>query len=159
MGESAGGNLTLGLLMRLKRLGLPLPACAVPISPVTELARMHAPPARVRNIQKDPMIPLHTMWRMHMLYVGGLDGSDPEISPLYGDYRGLPPLYFLVGETEVLLDDSLLAARQARDAGVDARVDVWPVLPHAFPLFKHLFPEIIQARHDIAAFARGHLKS
>jgi hypothetical protein len=32
-------------------------------------------------------------------------------------------------------------------------------LPHAFPLFKHLFPEILQARRDIAAFARGHLKS
>ncbi|HXG27808.1 MAG TPA: alpha/beta hydrolase fold domain-containing protein [Nevskiales bacterium] len=157
-GESAGGNLTLGLLLRLKRLGLPLPACAVPISPVTEMARVHAPPARVRNIRRDPMIPLHTMGRMLQLYAADLDGSDPELSPLYGDYAGLPPLYFLVGETEVLLDDTLLAAKQARAAGVDVQVDVWPLLPHAFPLFKRMFPEVTQARRDIVAFARQHLK-
>ncbi|MDR3419318.1 MAG: alpha/beta hydrolase [Nevskia sp.] len=156
-GESAGGNLTLGLLQRIRRSGLPMPACAVPISPVTEMARVHAPPARVTNIRRDAMLPLHSFGRMLQLYADGLDGSDPELSPLYADYRGLPPLYFVVGETEILLDDSLLAARQALAAGVDARVDVWPVLPHAFPLFRFMFPEVRQAREDIVAFMREQL--
>ena len=156
-GESAGGNLTLGTLQRIRKAGLPMPACAVPISPVTEMARVHAPPARVRNVRRDPLIPLHTMGKMLQMYAGNLDGSDPELSPLYADYSGFPPLYFIVGETEVLLDDSLLAARQARDAGVETKVDVWPVLPHAFPLFKRLLPEVSVARRDIVAFAKQHL--
>jgi acetyl esterase/lipase len=158
-GESAGGNLVLGLLQRIRRAGLPMPACAVPISPVTEMARAHAPPARVANIRRDAMLPLHVFSRMLQLYADGMDGSDPELSPLYADYRGLPPLYFMVGESEILLDDSLLAARRAEAAGVEVRVDVWPVLPHAFPLFKSMFPEEVrQAREDILAFMHEQLQ-
>ncbi|MDD3765064.1 MAG: alpha/beta hydrolase [Nevskiales bacterium] len=156
VGESAGGNLTLGLLQRIRRAGLPRPACAVPISAVTEMARVHAPPSRVANFKRDPIIPLHTMGGMLQMYAADLDGSDPELSPLYADFNGFPPLYFLVGESEVLLDDTLLAAQCADAAGVDVRVDVWPVMPHAFPLFQSLLPETRLARQDIGEFIRRH---
>jgi monoterpene epsilon-lactone hydrolase len=153
-GDSAGGNLTLGLLQRIRRHGWPMPACAVPISPVTELGRAHFPPSRGFNAKRDPMIPIKAMYRVDEFYAGDWDASDPELSPLYADYRGFPPLFFLAGATEVLLDDSVMAVRQAVAAGVDARVDVWPVMPHAFPLFESLLPEAKIARHDIAAFIR-----
>lgn len=159
MGESAGGNLTLGTLQRIRKAGLPMPACAIPISPVTEMARMHAPPARVRNVRRDPLLPLHTFGRMLQMYAEGLDGSDPELSPIYANYKGMPPMYFLVGETEVLLDDTLMVERQAREAGVKTQLDVWPVLPHAFPLFKTLLPEVSIARQDIATFIGKHLQN
>ncbi len=76
---------------------------------------------------------------MTQWYINGQDASNPEISPLYADYAGFPPLYFLVGEEEFLLDDTLLAAERAREAGVETQLDVWPVLPHAFPLFESMF--------------------
>ena len=156
-GESAGGNLVLGLLQRIRKGGLPMPACAVPISAVTEMARGYAPPSRIYNQGRDPMFPGGALIEVLQLYVGAADGADPELSPLYADYRGFPPLYFLVGETELLLDDSVLAARQAVEAGVDTRIDVWPLLPHAFPLFANVFPEARQSHEDIVAFIRQHL--
>lgn len=157
-GESAGGNLTLGLLQRIRRNDWPMPACAVPISPVCEMARVHVPLSRVINCRRDPLIPIHAMASMLPLYIGEQDATNPELSPIYANCRGFPPLFFLVGETEVLLDDTLITAEHARQAGVNTRVDVWPVLPHAFPLFIRLLPEALQARNDIIAFIREHVR-
>lgn len=157
-GESAGGNLVLGLLQRIRRAGQPMPACAVPISPVTEVARVHAPPSRRDMARRDPMIPIQSFSKMILYYAGDADGSDPELSPIFADYTGFPPLYFVCGEDEILLDDSLIAARRARAAGVTTQLDVWPVLPHAFPLLEGLFPEAAGARRDIAAFMRARLE-
>jgi len=157
IGESAGGNLVLCLLQRIRRAGLPMPACAVPISAVTELARTHAPPARGFNAKREALIPAAFAYRMTQWYVHGQDASNPEISPLYAEYTGFPPLYFLVGEEEFLLDDTLLAAERAREAGVETQLDVWPVLPHAFPIFESMFSEAPQARKDMVAFIRRHV--
>jgi acetyl esterase/lipase len=120
------------------------------------MGRAHGPPSRGRNARRDPVIPIQAIYKVDDLYAGDWDASDPELSPLYADYRGFPPLYFLVGESEVLLDDSLLAARQAEEAGVTVQVDVWPVLPHAFPLFPMLV-ENREVHQDMLRFARQHL--
>ena len=156
-GESAGGNLTLGLLQRIRRRDWPMPACAVPISPVTEMARVHVPMSRVLNRHKDPLLPVNAFSVLGQLYVGDQDATDPELSPIYANCKGFPPLYFLVGETEILLHDSLIMAEHARRDGVETKVDVWPVLPHAFPLFIRILPEALQARNDIIDFIRQHL--
>ena len=158
-GDSAGGNLALGLLQRIAKAGLPMPACAVLVSPVTEMGRVHAPPSRARNAKREALLPIAALQRVDTLYAGDRDAADPELSPLYADYRGFPPLYFLAGEREVLLDDTLLAAEAARADGVETRLDVWPVLPHAFPLFEPIFPEVSAARQDIVAFMQAHLPS
>lgn len=158
-GDSAGGNLALGLLQRIRKAGQPMPACVFLLSPLTEMGRVHAPPSRARNRRRDAVIPIAAMHRIDALYAGGHDAADPELSPLYADFRGFPPLHFVVGDTEVLLDDSLLAANQAAIAGVNVQVDVWPHLPHAFLLFERLFPEIATARTDLVRFVRTHLPS
>jgi monoterpene epsilon-lactone hydrolase len=156
VGESAGGNLVLCLLQRIRKAGLPMPACAVPISPITDLARAHAPPSRARNANSEALVPQDFAYRMTKLYAGALDPMDPEISPLYADFAGFPPLFFLASEREILLDDSRLAVQKARDAGVDTKLDIWPVLPHAFILFESMFVEASQARKDVVEFIRGH---
>ena len=89
-------------------------------------------------------------------YIGGQDASYPEISPLYANYAGFPPRYFLAGECEILLDDSMPAAQRAREAGVETQLDAWPVLPHALLLFESTFSEAPQARRDIIVFVRRH---
>lgn len=156
-GDSAGGNLTLGVLQRARRKSLPMPACVLPVSPATELGRIHGPPSRHLMRHRDAILPITSLQRVDDLYAGDWDASDPELSPLYADYRGFPPMFFIVGADEVLCDDSILAAQQAQAAGVDVRCDVWPVLPHAFPLFEALFPETVVVRKDMVAFLRLHL--
>lgn len=157
-GESAGGNLLLGLLQRIRKAGLPMPCCGVPVSPGTEMGRIHAPPSRTLRMHSDPILPMAALARVGEMYAGGLDASDPEISPMYADCSGFPPLYLLASDGEVLLDDTVMFARNARQYGVDVRFEVWPLLPHAFPLFEQWFPEVAQAREDIAAFMREHLE-
>lgn len=156
-GESAGGALTLGVLQRIRKAGLPMPACAVPISPVTEMGRLHAPPSRAMKLHSDPMLPIASLQRVDEMYAGDWDASDPELSPLYADLTGFPPLYLLASDSEVLLDDTVLLARRAREAGIPTQLEVWPILPHAFPLFERWMPEVKEARLDIVAFMRAHL--
>jgi acetyl esterase/lipase len=156
-GESAGGNLVLGVLQRIRKAGLPMPACAVPISPATEFGRIHAPPSRAYKLHSDPLLPIASLQRVDEMYAGDWDASDPELSPLYADVKGFPPMYLLASDSEVLLDDTVLLARRMREAGIETKLDVWPVLPHAFPLFEGIYPEVRQARKDIIEFIRGHI--
>ena len=153
-GESAGANLVFGVLQRIRKQGWAMPAGAIAISPVTEMGRIHAPPSRTSKRQSDPILPIATLQRVNALYAGGWDTSDPELSPLYADCSGFPPLYFIASDAEVLLDDTLLLACRARAAGVDVKLDVWPLLPHAFPLLANWLPEAHGAGEDMAAFMR-----
>jgi len=90
------------------------------------------------------------------VYCPGQDRTAASISPLFGNWSGLPPLYFVAGSTEMLLDDSIRAQDRAVQAGVEASIDVWPQMPHVFPLFDWL-PESRQAMSDIAAFIAKNL--
>jgi acetyl esterase/lipase len=156
-GESAGGNLVLGLLQRIRKNGWAMPACAVPISPGTEMGRLHSPPSRVTRRKQDALLDVASLHRVQELYAGNHDSSDPELSPLFANFKGFPPMYLLASDAEVLLDDTVLLVQRAREAGVETKMNVWPLLPHAFPLFEQLFPEAREARKDIVAFMREHL--
>ena len=155
-GESAGGNLVLGVLQRIRKAGLPMPSCAVPISPVTEMGRLHAPPSRPHKAKSDPLLPIAALQHIDEWYAGNWDASDPELSPLYADLKGFPPLFLLASDGEVLRDDSILFANRCREAGIPVRLEVWPILPHAFPLFTRIMPEAREALDDIEAFIRQH---
>lgn len=156
-GDSAGGNLLLALLQRIRKANLPMPACAVPVSPVADLSRVHGLPSRYKVWHSDPLLPAHAMQRMCSEYAGAHDSADPEISPVYMDCDGLPPLYFLASRNEILMDDTVFLARRSSAAGIDTTCHVWPLLPHAFPLFADVFPEAKSARSDIANFIGRHL--
>lgn len=158
-GDSAGGNLALGVLQRIRKAGLPMPACATLVSPVTEMGRIHSPPSRYRLAKSDPLLPMAALQRIDDLYAGDWDASDPELSPLYMDCAGMPPLHFLATDNEILVDETVMLAHRAHEAGVKTTCHVWPKFPHAFPLFEGMFPEVRPAREEIAAFARRHLAS
>jgi monoterpene epsilon-lactone hydrolase len=154
-GDSAGGNLALVTLMRARDARLPPPDCAVLLSPATDIA-LGSPSMRY-NAKADPMFSAGAIDLLPDMYCPGLERALPLISPLHGDWTGLPPLYFLAGSTEMLLDDSVRAHDRAQQAGTSARIDVWPDMPHVFPLFAML-PEARQAVADIVAFIGEHTR-
>lgn len=128
-GDSAGGNLTLITALRLKELGLPAPGVLVCFSPVTDFsgAQMHNPPAG------DPLINPAWIDQAVALYCPvGMDRQDPRLSPLFAELNGLSPLLIQVGEDELLLNDSLRFAEQAKAAGVSLQLEVYPGLWHVF---------------------------
>jgi acetyl esterase/lipase len=139
--------------MRARDGGLPLPDAAVLLSPSTDLTMSGA--SHEYNERLDPMFSELATRLLPDLYCPSAARDHPWLSPLFGDWRGLPPLLFHAGSTEMLLDDSVRAHDRARAAGVNARLRVWPGLPHVFQLFRWL-PEARLALDDIAAFLREH---
>ncbi len=154
-GDSAGGNLALALLLRLRDAGIPLPAGAVLLSPATDLAvtgDLH-----VTRKAVDPYFVNVGPSTFIEEYVGAHDVREPYISPLCADLRGLPPLLIHAGDHEVLLDDSVRLGERAIAAGVDARTVVWPGMMHVFQVFAPFLPEARRANREIAEFIRARI--
>lgn len=84
-------------------------------------------------------------------YVGAGDARDPLVSPVFGNYAGIPPLLIQVGEYEVIRDDSVRIAAKARVDGVNVQLEVWPVQVHVFQI--RGLPESRLAVAHIADFA------
>jgi acetyl esterase/lipase len=150
-GDSAGGGLTAVTLMRARDAGLALPDAAVLLSPALDLTMSGA--SYGYNERLDAMFSAAATRLLPNVYCPGQDLRHPWISPLFADWRGLPPLLFHVGSTEMLHDDSVHARERATVAGVEARLRIWPGMPHVFQLFEWL-PEATLALDDIAAFLR-----
>jgi acetyl esterase/lipase len=150
-GDSAGGNLTLATLLALRDRRLKLPAAAIPISPVTDLTLASDSLKTVH----DPIISAKTMpiFRDHYLGKDG-DPKAPLASPVFGDYRGLPPILIQVGEHEMLRDDSVRVAKKARADGASATLEVWPGMFHVFQSHEPLLPDACEAIEHIAEFVR-----
>ena len=152
-GDSAGGNLSLVTLMRARDALLPLPDCAVLLSPATDLT-MSGPSNRY-NAKADPMFSPVAIDLLPDVYCPGQDRRNPRLSPLFGDWSGLPPLLFHAGSTEMLLDDSVRAHDRAVQAGVEAEIEVWAGLPHVFHVFS-LMPESRAGVRAVAEFIGRH---
>lgn len=150
-GDSAGGALSLGLLGQLRDAGLPMPTCALLMSPATDLASMGS--SVYENEASDSMFRLSTVMLFRNWYLGLHNPTDPLASPYWGDFAGFPPLMFQVSGAEVLLDNSLLAERKAREQGVRTKISVWPGMPHDFTLFDFL-PESRKALNELTDFVR-----
>jgi epsilon-lactone hydrolase len=148
-GDSAGGSLTLVTLMQARDAMLPMPDCAVMLSPSTDLTV--SGPSWSYNAEADPMFSSSAKDVLRPLYCPDQDATNPLLSPLFGNWAGLPPLLFHAGSTEVLLDDSVRAQDRASQAGVQAEIEVWRDVPHVFQVFTWL-PESKRALRRMADF-------
>ncbi len=151
-GDSAGGGLSVALMLNLKNLGLPLPVAAALISPWTDLAATGESVAA--NAEADSMISPEALEKFADLYLGDRDPKAPLASPLYGDLTDLPPMMVVVGSIEVLLSDSERLVERINDAGGTASLSVWPGMPHVFPILAARVPEARQAVTEISDFLR-----
>lgn len=149
-GDSAGGNLTLVTLLRLRELGLPLPAGAVCLSPWTDLSCSYK--SHSLNARHEAMLNPRGLKALGLRHIGGNDPRHPLISPAHGDFAGLPPMMVHVGSTEILLDDARAIKRNAKRAGVRLVYREWNGMPHVFPLFHLILPEGRKALDQIAGF-------
>jgi len=154
-GDSAGANLTLAVLLTLRDAGQTLPAAAVCISPMTDLACT----GRTFNTNKDALLTAEFALSMSRHYIGTQDACLPLISPHYGDMTGLPPLLIQAGEDEILLSDAERLADNARHAGVNVTLTVWPHMWHVFHILAPYLPEAKQAIDEIGSFIRRHIVS
>jgi acetyl esterase/lipase len=138
-GDSAGGGLALAVVLSLRDAGEPLPAAVICMSPwadLTDTSRSHIANAKVESVLRTDVL---NEWARY--YTNESNLTNPLVSPVYADLRGLPPLLIQVGRDEILLDDSITLAEKARSAGVDVTLCIWDDMWHAWPVLGDLIPE------------------
>ena len=138
-GDSAGGGLCLSLLGQLLRDQAHLPSGVFAFSPLTDLTLSGQ--SFKTNARRDPLLPASRAMEMSALYLADADPTDPLASPLFADFKGAPPVWLAVDETEILLDDTLRLESRLHQAGVPVTLQQTNGLPHVWPLFHNYLPE------------------
>jgi monoterpene epsilon-lactone hydrolase len=150
-GDSAGGNLTITSLMKMRDSGYPLPAAAACLSPVADFTHQDD----LKKGFKDPLLHPRAMRFYDQSYIAHNDPRDPLISPVFGNWHDLPPLLVHAGEDEILREDAIRIESLAKAASVDVRLEIYPRMWHVWQIFLAL-PQSIQSLDDIAQFLRSH---
>ncbi len=155
-GDSAGGGLTLGTLLKLRDEGLPMPACAVTLSPG---ANCHPDPDETAlRDPTDAMLSADIIRNVVDVYVPDPeDRKHPYASPVDGDYAGLPPLMITVSNEEILYGDALKVRAAAQKAGVPVEWLERKGVFHVWPVMVPFLPEARQDLKRILAFIRRQL--
>jgi acetyl esterase/lipase len=155
-GTSAGATLTAEVAVKLKKLGLPMPAALGIFSTVSDFTDM----GDSHSIYAETGLAGHLAppnGRPHdPYYIASTDPKNPVLSPIYGDLHGMPPALFVTSGRDMLLSSTTNLHRAYLRAGVDARLVVFDALPHAFWYHPDM-PESIEANHIMAKFFVEHL--
>jgi acetyl esterase/lipase len=154
-GDSAGGGLTIAMLLWLRDNKYPLPAGAICLSPWTDLTSTgHSVIARA---SRDPFIRPDEIIVWGQQYANNEPLTNPYISPLFGDLEGLPPLLVQVGTEELLFDDSIRLVEKAKHQGVEVELHIGEGMVHVWQTFWQYLPEGRAAIHQIGDFYRKYL--
>lgn len=151
-GDSAGGNLALATLQRMRAERKPLPVGAVLLSPFLDFTL--GGESVLGNAGHDPVFSLKFGIGIRNFYAAPADYANPGVSPLFGNFEGLPPTLLQVGSSEMLLDDSVRASVLANAAGVAVQLEIWERLPHVFQAIAAL-PQARDATRNILHFISG----
>ena len=155
-GDSVGGWLAVTVQLRARSQGLPLPAAAMLLSPAVDMEASGN--SFATNQGKDPFFNRDLVRGLMRSFLGEAgDPRDPLVNPLHADLTGLGPVYIQVGGDETLLDDARLLDEQARQAGVDVRLDVFPGMLHTFQMAAGRAPEADDAIRRMADWVRPRL--
>ncbi len=148
-GDSAGGGLAASVTMHALADGV-LPAGVICCSPWVDLTI--TADTYDTNAESDKLFSRTSAEEAAPAYLGGADPMNPIASPLFGDWNGAPPLLILVGDAEVLLDDSRKLADVAKAAGVDVTLSIYPEMPHIWTMSYPAFPEAVEGVTEMAEF-------
>ncbi len=155
-GSSSGGGLTLATILRARTEGLPLPAAIAPGTPWADLTG--GGDSIMANAFVDNVLVSKSGWvgAAAALYAAGHDLRDPQLSPIYGDFKGFPPAILTSGTRDLFLSNTVRVHRKLRQAGVEALLQVFEGQSHA-QFLDPFVPEGEEAFGEIARFFGTHL--
>lgn len=148
-GDSAGGGLVLACLQAAQQAGLPMPAAAVLFSPWVDLSCSGETMHTMAHV--DVMFSPDSITQAADIYLAGQSATNPIASPLYGNFKGLPPLLIFASQHELLLSDALRLHDKAQACGNASSLVLEARLPHVWPTMVML-PEARASLKQAAAF-------
>jgi acetyl esterase/lipase len=150
-GTSAGAILTAEVAVRIKQLGLPMPAALGVFSGMGDFARPGDSLAMYALFGLSGHLDPPATGTHDSEYATSTDARDPVLSPIYADLHGLPPTMFVTSGRDLLLSGTVNLHRAYLNDGVDAHLVVFDALTHAF-WYDPKMPEAIEANHMMADF-------
>lgn len=156
-GTSAGGALTLEIVLKAKQLGLPVPAAIAPGTPMSDVTKVGD--TFYANELVDNVLVSRDGFcdAAAKVYANGADMKDPLLSPVYGDMAGFPPTILTSGTRDLLLSNTVRVHRKLRQAGVEAVLQVYEGQSHAHYLRDDSAPETREVFGEIAGFFGKHM--
>jgi acetyl esterase/lipase len=156
-GTSTGGGMTLAMVQRAKKEGLPLPAAIAPGTPWSDLSKTGDTYFTNESIDNalggyEPLLSAAAK-----LYANGIDLKDPRLSPVYGDFSGFPPTILTTGTRDLFLSNTVRVHRKLRAAGVEAQLEVYEGQSHAQYIPDPSAPETKEAFRELTTFFDVHL--
>lgn len=155
-GDSAGGTIVLGALLKMRDNSMPLPAGAVILS--APIDGTLSGESIESNKDRDILLKRENIDFFIASYLGDDDIQNPYISSYFADFSGMPPLLIQAASEEVFLTDAHRLHQKALDAGVDATLTIGEGMWHAWFLWAHVVPESFQAVQEIATFIRDRIR-
>lgn len=150
-GDSAGGGLALALSMWLRDQEKELPGKLILMSPWADLTASGE--SYEENYHLDPMFGGTRESMIYLgVYPGEYDPAEPYISPIFGDFRGLPPMLLQAGSIEMLRSDAETVAEKAEQAGCSVLCSIYPEMFHVFQMGLDHFPESEEAWQEVQSF-------
>lgn len=156
-GDSAGGALAAGAVLKLRDQNLPLPAAVVLWSPWSDLSG--SGDSYDTLAAADPLLQRSKLASSAAAYADPADQRQPYVSPVYGDYRkGFPPTLIQGGTREIFLSNCVRLYQAMSAAGVRATLDLYEGMPHVFQILASQTPEAQQAMRKVQAFWNVYLQ-
>jgi monoterpene epsilon-lactone hydrolase len=155
-GTSAGGGLTLAVVIRLKELGVPLPGALMAGTPWSDLTKTGDTYYSNEFVDNELGSLDGSLEAGAKLYAGTHDLKEPLISPIYGDLSGFPPTILLSGTRDLFLSNTVRTHQKLLQSGVHADLLVFEGQSHAQYL-EHDAPECAVAFKEVAQFFDGNL--
>ncbi|HKA41447.1 MAG TPA: alpha/beta hydrolase [Burkholderiales bacterium] len=152
IGSSAGGGLTLAMVLKAKMDKLPLPGAIAPGTPMSDLTG--AGDSFQTNAMVDNVLIAYgaSCDVRAGMYAKGRDLKDPLLSPVYGDMAGFPPTILNTGTRDLLLSNTVRVHRNLRRAGVIAELHVHEGQAHGGWYRDYTAPEAKETFEEIALF-------
>jgi len=151
IGESAGGNLALGLLLDIAAAGLVLPKAVALLSPYIDLTFSGDSHCTLEGL--DPTLSVkYFLEPASYAYAGSEPREHPKVSPLWADIpSSLPPTIISTATRDLLLSDSVRLAAKLRAKDVTVELQIAEGLWHVFEWYPEL-PEAAESLQAIANF-------
>lgn len=157
-GHSVGGNLAVGLALRLRDQGMPTPAAILAVSAWCDIELRDS--TSKSNVESDKMLSRALLEFFRESWIGGtgVAPNDPRINLLHADLTGLPPISIYYGADELLVGEIIEFARRAKAAGVDASLHGVPNGQHLWLLGAGKIPETDAAIAELGRWLRTRLE-
>lgn len=154
-GDSAGGGLCLAVGLELHKKNI-LPGMFVLFSPWVDLTLSGE--SVYTNTEKDLTLTRPLLKHASALYAGTYPRKEPGISPMFGNFKGFPPVYLLAAKDELLYSECEILYDSLQKSGVDVYFSVWEKAQHAFIVGMNLFPEGETVLQNVENFIYKHMK-